>query len=169
MACDPQIHRPVHLSDNKRLRFGSDVVFVGSYYPWRAEYLEQFAGLMCRYGALGGEITCGFSAPGLYQGRPYSAGNMAQIYSANKIVLPLRVLDPKKAISGYQASPRGLEALACGAFVLTDRQNDVFSLFRDGEHSAAFTDARDLRKKVHISWPARRRETESRLAAGRKC
>jgi len=38
--------------------------------------------------------------------------------------------------------------MACGAFVITDRQKDVMTLFRDGEHLVAFADGEDLRKKV---------------------
>jgi spore maturation protein CgeB len=38
--------------------------------------------------------------------------------------------------------------MACGAFVLSDRQRDVLALFREGEHLACFDDAADLAEKV---------------------
>jgi len=73
-------------------------------------------------------------------------------------------LDPKKKFPVYQASPRVFEALACGAFVLTDTQQDVLSLFKDGEHLAVFADASDLRQKV--SYFLARPEERNRIAAG---
>jgi spore maturation protein CgeB len=38
--------------------------------------------------------------------------------------------------------------MACGAFVLSDNQRDVFSLFKAGEHLACFEGADDLLAKV---------------------
>jgi spore maturation protein CgeB len=38
--------------------------------------------------------------------------------------------------------------MACGAFVLSDRQRDVLSLFREGEHLACFSDAGELAEKI---------------------
>ena len=38
--------------------------------------------------------------------------------------------------------------MACGAFVLCDRQRDVLALFRNGEHLACFSDGDDLAEKV---------------------
>ena len=40
------------------------------------------------------------------------------------------------------------EVLACGAFLICDRQRDVFSLFCDGEHLVGFDNGADLAKKV---------------------
>jgi spore maturation protein CgeB len=38
--------------------------------------------------------------------------------------------------------------MACGAFVLSDRQRDVLGLFREGEHLACFSDAGELAEKI---------------------
>jgi len=48
----------------------------------------------------------------------------------------------------HQASPRVFEVLACGGFLICDRQRDVLELFRDGEHFVSFRDASDLAEKV---------------------
>ena len=48
----------------------------------------------------------------------------------------------------HQASPRVFEAIACGGFLLCDRQWDVLDLFTDGEHFVSFGDARDLAEKI---------------------
>jgi spore maturation protein CgeB len=149
MACDPQVHRPVDLSAEERRRFGSDVVFVGSYYPRRAELLR-------------GLVRCGLSVwgPGwdaLAAGDPLRAcirgpglgpESWVRIYSAAEVILSIHYRSDDDRFPVFQASPRVFEAMACGAFVLTDRQKDVLELFKDGEHLASFSGGSDLERQV---------------------
>jgi spore maturation protein CgeB len=165
MACDPQVHHPIQLADDEKVRFGSDIVFVGSYYPWRAEYLEQLAGFDLAIWGPGWEnLPANSWLRTSIRGAHTPPETWLKIYTASKIVLSVHILDPKKQFPVYQASPRVFEALACGAFVLTDSQRDVLSLFKDGEHLATFADARDLRQKV--SYFLARPEERNRIAAG---
>jgi spore maturation protein CgeB len=39
--------------------------------------------------------------------------------------------------------------MACGGFLICDRQRDILELFREGEHLVTFRDAADLARKVH--------------------
>jgi spore maturation protein CgeB len=48
----------------------------------------------------------------------------------------------------YQSSPRVFEALACGAFTISDNQRDVFKRFEDGLHLVKFHDSEDLIDKI---------------------
>jgi spore maturation protein CgeB len=56
------------------------------------------------------------------------------------------------------------EVLACGAFLVADRQRDIFSLFGDGVHLVGFDDAEDLRRKVrhYLDHPAERQAIAAR-------
>jgi len=159
MACEPQIHHPVQLTEEEGRRFGSDVVFVGSYYPWRADYLKYLAGLNLAIWGPGWEkLPTDSPLRAFIRGAHTPPETWTKIYSASKIVLSVHIQDPQRQFNVYQSSPRIFEALACGAFVLTDRQPDVLSLFRDGEHLVAFSDAEDLRQKTHyfLSCPEER-------------
>jgi spore maturation protein CgeB len=56
--------------------------------------------------------------------------------------------DPENKFPVYQASPRIFEAMACGAFVISDYQKDVFTLFKDGKHLVGFKDEDELIEKI---------------------
>jgi spore maturation protein CgeB len=149
MACDPVHHRPVELSAEERDRYGHDVVFVGSHYPMREKLFEALAGLdLAIWGPGWDRLRSDSPLRGCVRAAHTTPDTWRQIYAAAKIVLSVHFQDPLGKIPCHQASPRVFEALACGAFVITDRQKDVMALFRDGEHLVSFADDEDLRRKV---------------------
>jgi spore maturation protein CgeB len=168
MACDPQIHRRVEVPPEERQQLGSPVVFMGSYYPCRMAPLEK--------ARLHGLAIWGPGWEALPSGSPLSAcvrsahtrpDMWKKIYATSKIVLSIHYRDSENQFSVHQASPRVFEAMACGAFVLTDRQKDVLTLFKDGEHLATFSDGDDLDHKIayYLEHAA---ERERIAAAGRQ-
>ena len=171
MACDPDCHHPVSCTPDEQKKYGSDVVFVGSYYPRRAALFEPLAGLdFCDFSIWGpGWDTLPAASPlrknikGLHT-RP---DEWLRIYSASKIVLSVHYQDPQCKIPVYQASPRVFEILACGAFQLCDDQRDVFVLFQDGHDLVKFTDRHDLVAKVQY-YLAHSEERRAIAAQGRE-
>jgi len=149
MACAPAHHYPVDPGPEERATLGHDVVFVGSHYPVRERFLEGLADLdlfiwgpgwerLRKDSPLKGCVRAAHVRPELWR----------KIFAAAKIVLSVHFADPRGVIPCHQASPRVFEAMACGAFVLSDRQRDVLALFREGEHLACFGDAAELAEKV---------------------
>ena len=149
MACDPNEHRPVDLSPEEKKHYGSDVVFVGSYYPNRADLVEYLS-----------DFDLGIWGPGWDRlgqktklNRCLKAAHTKpkewlKIYSASKIVLAVHYQDIEGRFPVYQASPRIFEAMACGAFTISDNQRDVFSLFQEGEHLIRFDSPGELIRKI---------------------
>lgn len=158
-ACDPAFHRPVELTQEDKKRYGRDIAFVGSYYSNRAKLLGSIADL--DIGIWGPHWNKADIIPGLIKKTRNTKLNFDQwvrIYCAAKITLVIHYQDP--AVPCYQASPKLFEAMACGAFVLVDRQKDAQRIFKDGQHVVFFDQENDLREKIayYLSHPDERRK-----------
>jgi len=149
VACDPNSHRPLELSNKEKKYYGHDIVFVGSYYPVRADLFEKLTEFDFDLWGPGWEQLPSKSAlRDFLRGGQLKQEVWSRIYNASKIVLATHYQDPDNRFPVYQASPRIFEALACRCFVLVDRQKDVLSLFNDGEHLVGFDGIADLREKI---------------------
>jgi len=149
MACDPNWHRPADLTADDRSQYGHDVVFVGSHYPVREKLLEPLAGLdLAVWGPGWEKLHQGSPLKRRVRGGHTTPWVWGKIYSAARIVLSIHFRDPAGRVDVHQASPRVFEAMACGAFVISDRQRDVLSLFKDGEHLATADSPEEMREKV---------------------
>jgi len=160
MGCDPARHHAVSLTPEEKKRYSYDVVFVGSYYPERAALFEKLTDFDLAIWGPGWEsLQAGSPLVKFIQGAHTTPDEWLKIYSASRIVLATHYRDPLGQIPVYQASPRVFEAMACGTFVLCDRQRDVLELFRDGEHLVFFSDGSDLVEKVchYLEHPKERR------------
>lgn len=146
-ACDPDIHKPVETSPKEKAEWGSDVAFVGSFYPNRAQILEKISDLELRVWGPGWKKLQRSSAlKKRTTAQKLKPGEWIKILSSSAINLAIHFQDGKTPC--YQASPRVYEALACRSFLLVDEQKDVKSLFQDGKHLAFFKDSKDLREKI---------------------
>lgn len=152
-ACDPDFHRPVRLSPADKEKYGCDICFVGSgwegLYPYRRKYLEALA-----------DFDLGIWGPGwktlstlsplrkTLRGAETRPEVWVKIFSASKIVFHSHYRDPSGNIPCYQAAPRVYEALACGALLVVDNQQDVLSIFKPREDLVVFDDEKELRELV---------------------
>lgn len=146
-ACDPDLHHPADLDPDEKRAFGSDIIFIGSYYPNRARILQEVAEFDLKvYGPGWGRLEkCSPLSNKIFPGG-VNYTEWVKMVSASKIVLSIHYQDSKTLC--YQASPRIFETMACKGFLLCDRQRDVGMLFKDKEHLAFFSDRHDLREKV---------------------
>jgi spore maturation protein CgeB len=149
MACDPAYHHTVECTLADREKYGSDVVFVGSYYPERAALFEKMADFDIAIWGPGWEhLPKSSRLVEKIRGQHTMPDDWLKIYSTSKIILSAHYQAPEAGFPVYQASPRVFEILACGAFQLCDDQRDVFSLFKDGHDLIKFSDGNDLIAKV---------------------
>lgn len=149
MACSPDFHYTVELTPNERQTLSHDIVFVGSYYPNRAELFKK---LTCFDFAIWGpgwqQLEPSSGLQQCLKGRHTPPALWRKIYSSAKIVLATHFKSSETTFAVYQASPRIFEAMACGAFVITDEQKDVLSLFEDSKHLISYNNSEDLKDKI---------------------
>ena len=162
-ACDPEIHKPLKLTDEEQKKYGCDICFVGSMYPERIELLKTLT-----------DFNLGIWGPGWerldiksplkrhIKGGSVTPDAWVRIYNASKIVINYmghygEDIDEDKV---YQASPRVFETLGCGSFQMVDAKKDVVTLFKSGEHLVCFKkigEAKEL-AKYYLGHPQERKE-----------
>ena len=161
MACDPHIHKKIRLSAEEQKCYANDIVFVGSYHPNREQILKGLSDFDIAIWGPGWEEHCRQSSlKTRIMGSHTPIDTWIKLYSACKIVLSIHYQHLQKKIRVYQASPRIFETMACGGFVISDHQRDVFALFRDGEHLVSYDGHEDLIAKIkfYLSHPSERKK-----------
>jgi len=146
-GCDPHFHKPMDVTEENKKKYGKDIVFVGSFYPNRVGPLEAIADFdLGVWGPYWNRIDPGSPLKPKVHEIKMNYEKWVNIYNAAKIVLVTHYKNEK--VPCHQASPKLFEAMACGAFILCDKQKDAMSLFEDKKHLVFFNDDKDLREKV---------------------
>ena len=146
-ACEPELHRNIHVTSEEKENFGSDVAFVGSFYPNRRQILEKICDLKIKiWGPGWDKLPPTSPLKKSVKDTKLKPEEWRKIFSSSKIILAIHYQDGKTLC--YQASPKIYEALACKCFLLVDNQKDVRSLFEDGRHLVIFNDIKNLREKI---------------------
>ena len=151
-ACDPEVHKPVKLSQEEKKRYRNDICFVGSNYAERVEILEALAEYDIGIWGIGWDkLKEGSDLSRKIRGGPVTPEVWTKIYSASKISLNLITnfhhLNPKKKELGF-ANMRAFEILSCGGFQLLDNKKDVARMFKSGKHLVTFNSIDDLKSKI---------------------
>lgn len=136
MAADPAVHRPLTLTMNEQLEFGSDLSFVGAGYANRRTLLPHWINKDWTFKVWGNEWEGADAvAPVLQrQGARIDTDTCLKVFNASAINLNLHShtgegLDP----AGDFVNPRTFELAAAGAFQLVDQRSLLPSLFTDEE------------------------------------
>jgi spore maturation protein CgeB len=147
MACDPQKHHRVELTASDKKKYQRDIVFVGSYYPNRWQILKTLKNFdLGIWGPNWGNVPAAEERLDFITDAKLKYEEWVKIYSAAKIVIIVHFNDTH--VPCYQASPKLFEAMACGSFVLVDKQRDALALFEDGKHLACFDTNEALQEKT---------------------
>lgn len=142
-CCDPDVHRTFVLTPTEQEHYGNDVCFVGSMYLHRVSLLRDVAKF--DFGIWGG-FWDRASDPNLrscYRGREVYGMEKTYVFNASKIILNTHHPQAIRA-----TNLRTYEVTGCGAFLLSDRREDLLRLYREDEEFVGFDSADELREKI---------------------
>ena len=161
-AFDPELHRPLDLSDDDHARYDCDASFIGTWSPKKERILaalqERLPDLRLR---IWGAQWTKAGSPGLsraIQGRAIEGLEYVKAIRASTINLALLSEQRRGASSGDQVTSRTFHIPAAGGFMLHERTSELLSLLTEGEDVACFGDADELAAKVqhYLAQPAER-------------
>ena len=160
IACDPEVYRPVRLTDEERRRYGNDVAFIGTWLPNRQEVLEAIADL--DIGIWGWGKARRLPIPPIMRSK-VRAGLITNeqanlVYNASRVVVNIHHAQVRNTVT------RGFEAPASGAFQIIDEKPDLPRFFVPQEEVVTFRTPSELRALVleYLADPARRAEIARR-------
>lgn len=170
LACNPEVHKRVALSEAEKKSYGNDVCFLGTLEPRREKVLAQLAdfdlGIWGRWQEERPELKRCYRKQQLY------GEEAVKIYNASKIVLDIPMPSAEKGASlfGTKASftarpdefcltPRIFEVPACGAFLLTAENPYLDKLYEIGKEIICYRDEKELLElvKYYLSHPDQRK------------
>jgi len=145
LACFPEVHRPLALSDDEKRRWGADVAFVGTVTPGRVRILRKLTGFHLGIWGAWSERDPALAA--FYRGRNVRGEDAVKIYNASKVNLDIHVMWGVRE-EWYNVTPRVFEVPACGGFLLTCAVRQLETLYTPGEEMAVVRDADALAGRV---------------------
>lgn len=141
----PNCHYPVPVTPAARHRFGSDLVFVGTWERERASTLAQLQAFDLRiWGNAWSKASTDLDLHQAIQNRAVYCQDMSRVFNASRICLAFL----RKA-NRDQHTSRTFEIPACGGFQLSERTDEVLSFFEEGKEIECFSSLNELKDKAH--------------------
>ena len=162
-ACHPPEHCPLDdLTTAEREKYGSDLSFVGSMYPYRVRILDVFADMDFKIWGSGshGIISPDSVAFTKHQNEPVFGRAKVVVFNASKI--NLNTQNYQNDIFG--ASSKVYQIAASGGFQLIDYKRDLDRLFDVGRELILFRTRNELRElaEYYLVHPKEREEIAER-------
>lgn len=150
LGLDPAVHRTMHLDDDEKQKYGSNVTFVGTVIPVREDVLKAVANFGLNIwappaSAYGSWIDKKSELSRCYRGGPIFGDEVVKIYNASKIVVSIDSLYGNKIFS---VTPRVFEVAGCGSFHICNVNDQLGKLLEIGEEIVCFKTKEDLKRLV---------------------
>ena len=149
---DPEVHRPMTLSETDLTRFGCDVSFIGTWSPKKERILaalrDSMPGIAIRIWGNQWEKRSVRSLDQCVMGMHVTGDDYARAICASRISLGLLSEARTGASSGDRITARTFQIPACGAFMLHERNDEALGYFSEDRDAAFFGDSAELEQKV---------------------
>jgi spore maturation protein CgeB len=140
--CDPDIHRPLELSDKERHHYGSDIGFIGMGHPERREFFEHLTDFNLRL--WGKDWGLSEKLRPFFVDLPVGMEEKIRIYQCARI--NVNIQSKNYQIDGISA--KIFEIASCGGFFLTERKKDLSLFLKDEEDMISFSSIDELKSKI---------------------
>jgi len=169
VGCDPDIHRPVELSEEDRKRYGSDISFLGAGYNNRRHLFAHLANRNFKIWGTEWPDCTPFNKLVQEQGRRIEPEEYNKIFNASPVNLNLHSSAERDGVEpfGDFVNPRTFELAAAGAFQLVDERSLLGEQFVIGAEAAVFHDGGEMQDKIDY-YLARPEERCAIISAARK-
>jgi hypothetical protein len=151
-AFDPDLHRPLEMTQRDLERFECDVSYIGTWSPKKEELLTEIARRRPRLKLrIWGEYWNNARSAvirGSIGGHEVLGNEFVRALLGSKINLSIMSEARKGSSRGDQVANRTFVVPACGAFVLHERTDELLQYFKEDEHLGCFADADELIAKI---------------------
>jgi spore maturation protein CgeB len=160
LYCVPELHHPVELTAEERLRFTASISLVGSCYPYRERFLKELAPYPVRVWGYGWDRAETAEVRAMHAGGPVWGRAKLAVYSGS--TLSLNHHHPMNDIVGV--NNRTFELAAAGACQVVDWKEDLAQLFTPGEEAVVYRDLGELRHQLeyYLAHPEEARDIGER-------
>jgi len=154
LACAPEMHKDISLTEDEKKKYGSEVCFVGTIKFGREEVLRYLTDF--NLGIWGYWIKESPSLARFYKGKYFFGQEAVKIYNASDIVLDINEGNENKS---FYVTPRVFEVPACGGFLLTDENPCLSDLYEISREIICYKDKKELKEliKYYLEHPEERR------------
>lgn len=140
-AYDPELHYPVSVSDEEKVVYGSDVVFIGTWDQEREEFLKSITDFdLSIWGSGWGKSQ---SLKKLWKGRNVFGEEFSKVCNSSKINL-----NHIRKQNGDAHNMKTFEIPGCGGFMLTKRTGEQLEFLAEGKEIACYEGVDELREKI---------------------
>ncbi|MDP3142920.1 MAG: glycosyltransferase [Candidatus Omnitrophota bacterium] len=146
LACDPEVHKRLDLSEGEKKIYSCEVCFLGTVVPVRQRILETLLDFNLKIwgpstNIYGSWLKRNSALKKCYQGRADWSEEMVKIYNASKIILEINSHRGKPI---YSTTMRCFEVGGCGGFLLADQSPVLPQLYRIGEELVCYREEKEL-------------------------
>ena len=143
-GCDPDVSKEVSITTSDRVRYGSDVVFVGVWDKERERNLEGLSDLdLSIWGPYWNRVSKRSVLAKRIRGGLVDLSVMTKIYRSSKVVLNLMRLQ-----NDSSHNMKTFEIPAMGGFMLAPRTIEHMELFEEGREVAFYENSKEMREKA---------------------
>jgi len=168
-AASPPRHTPLELTADEKLRYGSDLSFMGAGYPNRRQFFNGLLDYNFKIWGTEWELESELGERVMNKNVRLAPQEYIKIFNASKINLNLHSSSVPSGIDPVSdfVNPRVFEVAACGAFSLVDARDELPPLMEPGKEIETFSSLAELREKA--DYFLRNPEERMKIAnAGRK-